>query len=247
VGILISDFSDWPLFMPATTYSSHVARAPSPAKRPTGDGSQESNAQTMDVHPSQTNIPRLFYAADSGARGRALTRSMSNALLGKYRYRRRLPHLQKADCDLFITFCTARSILPPEARDIVLEHCLREGGILPFAGAGARPTPRIHLHALVVMPDHVHLLLMPKRDGQEWPFPLVDILQCMKSATAHRINRQLRVSGPVWEEEWFDHLLRSDESLAEKCEYIRQNPVRRGLVRRPEDYRWLWVDASFRR
>jgi hypothetical protein len=37
-------------------------------------------------------------------------------------------------------------------------------------------------------------------------------------------------------------VLRSDESLKEKCEYIRQNPVRRGLVKRPEDYRWLWVN-----
>jgi hypothetical protein len=37
-------------------------------------------------------------------------------------------------------------------------------------------------------------------------------------------------------------VLRSDESFAQKVEYIRQNPVRRGLVRRPEDYRWLWVE-----
>src|SRR6476620_10725033 len=105
--------------------------------------------------------------------------SSSSAILAKYRYRRRLPHLQKADADLFVTFCTgARRILPGVARDLVLEHCLREGGIL--AGEGARttqsfttqsfptqsfstqsfptPVPRIHLHAVVVMPDHVHLL-----------------------------------------------------------------------------------------
>jgi hypothetical protein len=55
-------------------------------------------------------------------------------------------------------------------------------------------------------------------------------LQCMKSATAHRINKVLHLSGPVWEEESFDHVLRSDESLKKKCEYIRENPVRRGLV-----------------
>jgi REP element-mobilizing transposase RayT len=169
--------------------------------------------------------------------------------LEKYRYRRRLPHLQKADADLFVTFCTgARRILPGEARDLVLYHCLREGGI--FAGEGARPTqffptpvPRIHLHAVVVMPDHVHLLLTPLRDADGWPFPLVDILQCFKGATAHRINKLLHTSGPVWEEESFDHVLRSDESLKEKCEYIRQNPVVAGLVRRPEEYRWLWVNS----
>jgi hypothetical protein len=66
----------------------------------------------------------------------------------------------------------------------------------------------------------------------------------MKSATAHRINKLLHSSGPVWQEELFDHVLRSDESLKEKCEYIRQNPVRKGLVARPENYQWLWVDAA---
>ncbi len=175
------------------------------------------------------------------------------AILSKYRYRRRLPHLQKADSDLFITFCTAaRQALPPAARDLVMEHCLREGGILPSGSVARAPSPakqlqpRIHLHAIVVMPDHVHLLLRPLRDEIGWPFPLVDILQCFKGATAHRINKLLGTSGPVWEEESFDHVLRSDESLKEKCEYIMQNPVAAGLVRKPEDYRWLWVNLEFR-
>jgi len=160
----------------------------------------------------------------------------------KYRYRRRLPHLQKEDADIFVTFCTARRILPEAARDLVLSHCLREAGLQAFACEGARATkPRIHLYAVVIMPDHVHLLLSPLRDEDGWPFPLADILQCMKSATAHRINKLLQTSGPVWEEESFDHVLRSDETLKEKCEYIRQNPVKAGLVQKPEDYRWLWI------
>jgi REP element-mobilizing transposase RayT len=149
---------------------------------------------------------------------------------------------------LFVTFCTAgRRILSEKARDLVLEHWLREGGLQPFAGEGARATfqPRIHLHAVVVMPDHVHILLSPLRDENGWPFALVDILQCLKGATAHRINKLLGNSGPVWEEESFDHVLRSDESLREKCEYIRQNPVMAGLVLKPEDYRWLWVNPEF--
>ena len=76
------------------------------------------------------------------------------------------------------------------------------------------------------------------------PFPLVDLLQCLKGATAHRINKLLHISGPVWEEESFDHVLRSVESLKDKREYIRQNPVRAAIVTRPEDYRWLWVDPQ---
>jgi REP element-mobilizing transposase RayT len=155
--------------------------------------------------------------------------------LAKYRYRRRLPHLQKADAILFVTFCTgARLPLPGEARELIAEHCRREHD------------RRITLYAFVVMPDHVHLLICPLRNEKGWPFPLVDILQCMKGATAHRINALLHRSGPVWEEESFDHVLRSDESLKEKCEYIRQNPVRAGLVQKPEDYRWLWVNPELK-
>ena len=138
------------------------------------------------------------------------------SILAKYSYRRRLPHVQKADADLFITFCAGRrKVLTGEARDLVMAHCLREGSIPPFAGEGARArlAPRVHLHAVVVMPDHAHLLLKPLRDDDGWPFPLVDILQCFKGAAAHRINKLLHTSGPVWEEESFDHVLRSDEGL----------------------------------
>jgi len=101
---------------------------------------------------------------------------MSTSPLAKYRYRRRLPHLQKADATLFVTFCIGgRLVLPQQARDLVLEHCLREGGLQPLAGEGARATPRIHLYAAVVMPDHVHLLLSPLRNenlgrGRLWIF-----------------------------------------------------------------------------
>lgn len=154
--------------------------------------------------------------------------SNNSALLAKYEYRRRLPHLQKAGAALFVTFCTiAHRVLPSQARDIVLEHWLREGGVRESAGEGARATqnarekprnitPRIRLHAVIVMRDHVHVLITPRLDHAGWPFPFVDILQCCKSATAHRINRLLGVAGPVWEEESFDHVLRSEESFRKR-------------------------------
>ena len=152
----------------------------------------------------------------------------------KYQYRRRLPHFQKSDAPLFITFSQAGPlVLPEDARDLILNHRLREHGV------------RIELFAAVVMPDHVHLLLRALRDERGWPIPLVEIMQGLKGATAHRINKLLRRSGPVWEEESFDHVLRSDESLEDKREYIRQNPVKAGLVQRPEDYRWLWLNPDF--
>ncbi len=72
-------------------------------------------------------------------------------------------------------------------------------------------------------------------------YPLPAILKLIKGISARNVNKLLGISGPVWQKESFDHVLRGDGSFQEKLEYIRQNPVRRGLVARPEDYPWLWI------
>jgi len=67
-----------------------------------------------------------------------------------YEYRRMLPHYQKAGSALFVTFCKAtREPFPAEARDAVMQCCLKGHG------------KRFQLHAAVVMPDHLRLLLTP--------------------------------------------------------------------------------------
>jgi REP element-mobilizing transposase RayT len=148
-----------------------------------------------------------------------------------YDYRRMLPHYQKFDKALFVTFCkNNREPFAAEARDAILECCLKGNNY------------RFRLHAAVVMPEHVHMLLTPLRDENGWPYGLPAILKSLKGASARSANKTRATSGPVWQEESFDHVLRSQESLEEKLEYIRQNPVRRGLVSKPEDYRWLWVE-----
>jgi putative transposase len=151
-------------------------------------------------------------------------------LKGKYEYRRRLPHYQKDDRALFVTFCCGcLDPLPAPVRDIVLRHCLHDQGT------------KAAIRAVVVMPNHVHLMLTPLRDLHGNLYSLVEILQAIKGVSAHRLNRALGRSRLAWEEESFDHVLRSEESFEEKVEYIRQNPVRLGLVTRMEDYSWLWV------
>jgi REP element-mobilizing transposase RayT len=152
-----------------------------------------------------------------------------------YQYRRRLPHFQKFDSPLFVTFCRLTRVPFPEpVRDLILQHCIFEH------------QKRIQLHAAVVMPDHVHLLLTPLRDENGWPYPLPKILKMIKGTSARNVNKLLGSCGPVWQEESFDHVLRSKESLREKIDYIRMNPVRAGLVMKPEEYKWLWLNASGR-
>jgi REP element-mobilizing transposase RayT len=98
----------------------------------------------------------------------------------------------------------------------------------------------IDLHAVVVMPTHAHLLFTPLRNAEGWTVSLPEVMRLIKGRSAHFLNRLLDRHGPVWQQESFDHVLRSNESLSEKVNYIGQNPVRARLVRWEVDYRWLW-------
>ncbi len=100
----------------------------------------------------------------------------------------------------------------------------------------------IDLRAIVVMPDHVHMIFTPLVDIQRSEvFALARITKAIKGTSAHLINRKLGRPGRVWQEESFDRVLRVSEKLDEKIAYILNNPVRKGLVNRPEQYRWLVV------
>jgi len=148
-------------------------------------------------------------------------------------YRRNLPHLQRDCKPHFLTFCTFhRWILPEWARTIVLASCVRAHGWT------------MDLHVVVVMPDHVHMIFVPEIDQvRQEIFSLERIMKAIKGSSSHLINRQLGGSRRVWQEESFDHVLRSSESLDEKIRYVLNNPVRRGLVSSPSEYAWLWQKA----
>ncbi|HEY6180983.1 MAG TPA: transposase [Terriglobales bacterium] len=152
-----------------------------------------------------------------------------------YNYRRRLPHLQKTERALFVTFCKLNhEPFPPSARDLILHHCLHDDG------------RRYTLHAALVMPEHVHLLFTALQDSDGWPYELHKIMKLIEGTSARSVNKLMKVEGPVWQEKSFDHVLRSHGGLLQKAEYIRQNPVRRGLVKQPGDYRWLWMEPTIK-
>ncbi|MFH1596842.1 MAG: transposase [Pseudomonadota bacterium] len=144
-------------------------------------------------------------------------------------YRRNLPHLQVEDKPLFITFAThKRWVLPGSVRNLIIKHCLHGQGI------------KLQVHGVVVMPDHVHMIFTPLKDHQENPYGLAEIMNGIKGTSAHSINKALNRRGPVWQREFFDHVLRSDESIHSKVQYVCENPVRKGLVQAVDDYPWLW-------
>ena len=117
----------------------------------------------------------------------------------------------------------------PAERDLVL------GAARHFDGA------RLLLHAAVVLPDHVHLLLTPleKVKGAWWS--LSELLHSVKSFSAKEINRLRGHGGAVWMEEYFDRIIRNEADFNEKLHYILTNAERRGLG---EAYRWLWLEPS---
>ena len=145
-------------------------------------------------------------------------------------YRRNLPHLQRDYKPHFITFVTKnRRILPDWARQIVFDCCIYDHG------------KRYNLRVAVVMPDHVHLILTPFIDEiRRRVFPLPEIMKAIKGASSYAINRRLGTHDAIWQEESFDHVLRSAESLDAKIDYVLQNPVRAGLVSVASEYSWSW-------
>jgi D-tyrosyl-tRNA(Tyr) deacylase len=83
---------------------------------------------------------------------------------------------------------------------------------------------RYELGPFVIMPNHLHALVIPLG---EWT--IERILHSWKSYTANEINRALQRTGPVWQHESFDHIVRNEQALLRFKEYIRQNPAKASL------------------
>jgi len=86
----------------------------------------------------------------------------------------------------------------------------------------------------VVMPDHLHFFCMS--DDLPDSSSLSRFIGGFKQWSAKRIVHAKGVSPPLWQEQFFDRLLRSDESYESKWLYVRDNPVRAGLVDAAEDW-----------
>src|SRR5581483_3326268 len=119
-------------------------------------------------------------------------------------YRRKLPHLQRDHKFHFVTFCTYRRwVLPESARVVVLDCCLHDNDT------------KILMQAVVVMPDHVHMIFAPQENATEI-YSLAEITGAIKGTSAHKINQLLGRKRKVWQTESFDHVLRSAENLNQK-------------------------------
>ena len=128
---------------------------------------------------------------------------------------------QKYDPPLFfVTFNTHH-------RRRLLANAQVNNELVAFAKSGEQRA--IAVGRYVIMPDHIHIFVSGHQD-----FLLTQWVRLLKRALSKVISQ----SHPHWQKGFFDHLIRHGESYSEKWEYVRQNPVRAGLVGTPEDWPW---------
>ena len=89
------------------------------------------------------------------------------------------------------------------------------------------------LTAWVLMPDHWHAIIYPS-----YPLTISTVLHAVKVSSMISINLGRRERGELWQDRFFDHALRTVRDYHEKVEYIHLNPVKRGLAKRPEGWKW---------
>jgi putative transposase len=88
--------------------------------------------------------------------------------------------------------------------------------------------PGINLDAFVVMPNHIHRVIMLHDDSSadSSPMNLARILRAFKSLSARAVNGVLGRRGPLWQRSYFDRVIRSDAEWERVRAYIEQNPAR---------------------
>ena len=131
----------------------------------------------------------------------------------------------------FIT-CSCRDRRPflrsAHRRDVVLQMLEEVRKKYLFSVAG-----------YVVMPEHFHLLI-----GEPKHCTPSSVMRALKQRAARKLLRDMRTNGnhecaaTFWQPRFHDFNVYSREKYIEKLRYIHRNPVRRGLVEKPEDWEW---------
>jgi len=115
----------------------------------------------------------------------------------------------------------------PEAASLVVDAWRHFDGV------------RYRLHAWVVMPNHVHVVATIV-DG----YPLERIVHNWKSFTGHALRKAFGCRA-VWQADYWDRFIRDERHFAAALAYVEGNPMKAGLVRTAEE--WRWSSAAVKR
>ena len=102
---------------------------------------------------------------------------------------------------------------------------------------GAKERHPFTMLAYVFLPDHFHILIRPEEGLTH-----SQVMQSAKSYFTYRFKREQNINGSLqlWQRRYWDHVIRDERDLENHLHYIHYNPVRHGLVTRPEE----WPDSS---
>ena len=123
-----------------------------------------------------------------------------------------------------MTACTAN-------RRKILARSAIHKTFIEFAKNG--PEHGAWLGRYVLMPDHLHAFVA--LDDEK--MTLANWMKSLKNSLSKAMRAE-KISPPHWQKTFFDHVLRGSESYSEKWEYVSENPVRAGLVKRSEEWRF---------
>ena len=103
-----------------------------------------------------------------------------------------------------------------------------------------RLSREIKLFCYCIMPDHLHILISleegyTKRAGAFGERTLQNWISAFKRHTSRMVVQRCNIK-PLWQSNFYDHVVRNEESLVDICNYILNNPVRKGIVSAIEEY-----------
>jgi REP element-mobilizing transposase RayT len=114
---------------------------------------------------------------------------------------------------------------------------LRQSGVAKLMVGALRhfDGKRYRLIAWCVMPNHVHVVFQAIEG-----YGLAQVVRSWKLFTARFANRLLRRTGPFWQREYYDHIVRDEQEFWRVVDYVAKNPERAGLKN------WPWVEVLVR-
>ena len=100
---------------------------------------------------------------------------------------------------------------------------------------------KLVLGAFVIMPDHFHMV------ASLCEISLQDVMRQIGSFTARKIKEIWGKSGRIWQTGYYDRGIRKSEDIKEVFDYVHNNPVRRGLVTKPEEWPFSSLNPEYYR
>jgi len=147
-------------------------------------------------------------------------------------YRRKLPHFHPTGKCLFVTWRLWGSMPGKQSGPLWLNNPRIADLVAHAILIGDRERHFYELRAWAVMPNHVHLLILPL-------VPVPVLMRWLKGSTARSANLIVGQTGkPFWQDESFDHYLRDSSQLGPAITYVEENPVAAGLVGSSREWRW---------